>query len=57
MMKGQTAQIKQTPEFLKGRVLTLRNAFSHQHQNLSTNRLENNNLAMVEHTPRNQNSC
>ena len=56
MVTGQTAQTNQIPEFLTGRVLTPRNPPSHQYQNLSTQISQDNNLPMVEQTPRNQNS-
>ena len=36
MVTGQTAQTNQIPEFFTGRILTPRNASSHQYQNLST---------------------
>ena len=53
---GQTAQTNQFPEFLTGRTLTPRNPPSHQYQNLSTQLSQDNNLPVVEQTPRNQNS-
>ena len=56
MLTGQTAQTIQFPEFLTGRILTPRNPPSHQYQNLSTQVSQDNNLPVVEHTPRNQNS-
>ena len=56
MVRGQTAQTNQFPEFLTGRILTPRNPPSHQYQNLSTQVSQNNNLPVVEQTPRNQNS-
>ena len=56
MVTGQTAQPVQFPEFLTGRTLTPRNPPSHQYQNLSTQVSQDNNLPMVEQTPRNQNS-
>ena len=56
MVTEQTAQTNQFPEFLTGRILTPRNPPSHQYQNLSTQVLQDNNLPMVEQTPRNQNS-
>ena len=56
MVTGQTAQTNQIPEFLTGRISTPRNPPSHQHQNLSTQVSQDNNLPMVEQTPRNQNS-
>ena len=55
MVTGQTAQTKQFAEFLTGRNLTPRNPPSHQYQNLSTQVSQNNNLPLVEQTPRNQN--
>ena len=56
MMTGQTAQTNQFPEFLTGRILTSRHPPSHQYQNLSTQETQDNNLPVVEQTPRNQNS-
>ena len=56
MVTGQTAQPNQFPEFLTGRIVTPRNPPSHQYQNLSTQVSQDNNLPMVEQTPRNQNS-
>ena len=56
MVTGQTAQTSQIREFLNGRSLTPRNPPSHQHQNLSTQVSQDNNLPTVEQTPRNQNS-
>ena len=56
MVTGQTAQTNQLPEFLTGRIVTPRNPPSHQYQNLSTQVSQDNNLPVVEQTPRNQNS-
>ena len=56
MVTGQTAQPNQFPEFLTGRIVTPRNPPSHQHQNPSTQVSQDNNLPVVEQTPRNQNS-
>ena len=56
MVTGQTAQQNQFPEFLTGRIVTPRNPPSHQYQNLSTQVSQDNNLPMVEQTPRNQKS-
>ena len=56
MVTGQTTQTNRIPEFLTGRILTPRISPSHQHQNLSTQVSQDNNLPMVEQTPRNQNS-
>ena len=56
MVTGQTAQTNQIREFPTGRTLTPHNPPSHQHQNLSTQVSQDNNLPMVEQTPRNQNS-
>ena len=56
MVTGQKDQTNQILEFLTGRILTPRNPSSHQHQNLSTQVSQDNNLPMVEQTPRNQNS-
>ena len=55
MVIGQTAQTNQFPEFLTGRIVTPRNPPSHQYQNLSTQVSQDNNLPVVEQTPRNQN--
>ena len=55
MVTGQTAQTNQLLEFLTGRIVTPRNPPSHQYQNLSTQVSQNNNLPVVEQTPRNQN--
>ena len=56
MVTGQTAQPNQFPEFLTGRIVTPHNPASHQYQNLSTQVSQDNNLPVVEQTPRNQNS-
>ena len=56
MVTEQTAQTNQFPEFLTGRIVTPRNPPSHQYQNLSTQVSQDNNLPVVEQTPRNQNS-
>ena len=56
MVRGQTAQPNQFPEFLTGRIVTPRNPPSHQYQNLSTQVSQDDNLPAVEQTPRNQNS-
>ena len=56
MATEQTAQTNQIPEFLTGQVLTPRNPSSHQYQNLSTQKSQDNNLPVVEQTPRHQNS-
>ena len=56
MVTGQTTQPNQFPEFLTGRIVTPRNPPSHQYQNLSTQVSQDNNLPVVEQTPRNQNS-
>ena len=56
MVTGQAAQTNQFPEFITGRILTPRNPPSHQHQNLSTQVSQDNNLPVVEQTSRNQNS-
>ena len=55
MVTGQTAQKNQFPEFLTGRIQTPRNPPSHHYQNLSTQISQDNNLPVVEQTPRNQN--
>ena len=51
----QTTQKNQIPEFFTGRILSPRNPSSHQYQNLSTQVSQDNNLPVVEQTPRNQN--
>ena len=56
MAAGQTNQTNQSPEFLTGRTLQPRNPPSHQYQNQSTQVSQDNNLPLVEETPRNQNS-
>ena len=56
IMTGQTAQTNQIAEFLTGRALTPRNPPSLQHENLLTQVSQDNNLPMVEQTPRNQTS-
>ena len=56
MVTGQTAQTNQFPEFLTERTQTPSNPPSHQYQNLSTQVSQDNNLPMVEQTPRHQNS-
>ena len=48
MVTGQTIETNQAPEFLTGRILTSRNPPSNQHQNLSTQLSQDNNLPMVE---------
>ena len=55
MVTGQTAQTNQFPEFLAGRIITPRKSPLHQYQNLSTQVSHDNNLPVVEQTPRNQN--
>ena len=55
MVTGQTTQRNQIPEFFTGRILSPRNPPSHQYQNLSTQVSQDNNLPVVEQTPRNQN--
>ena len=56
MVTGQTAQPNQVHEFLTGRIVTPRNPPSHQYQNLSTQVSQDNNLPVVEQSPRHQNS-
>ena len=56
MVTGQKTQTNQFPEFLTGRILTPRNPPSHQNQNLSTQVSQDNNLPVVEQTPKNQTS-
>ena len=55
MVTGQTTQKSQILEFFTGRILTPPTPPSPQHQNLSTQVSQNNNLPMIEQTPRNQN--
>ena len=55
MVRGQTAQTNQFPEFLTGRIVTPRKPPSIQYQNLSTQVSQDNNLPVAEQTPRNQN--
>ena len=55
MVTGETVQTNQIPEFLIERNLTPRISPPHQHQNLSTQVSQDNNLPMVEQTPRKQN--
>ena len=55
MVTGQTAQTNQFPEFLTGSIVTPCSLPSHQYQNLSTQVSQDNNLPVVEQTPRNQN--
>ena len=55
IVTGQTTQTNQTPEFLTGNILTPRSPPSHQYQNLSTQVSQDNNLPVVEQTPRDQN--
>ena len=56
VVTGQTSQTNQFPEFLTGHIVTPRNPPSHQYQNVSTQVSQDNNLPVVEQTPRNQNS-
>ena len=56
MVTGHTAQSNQFPEFPTGRILTPRKPPPHQHQNLSTQISQDNNLPIVEQTPRYQKS-
>ena len=56
IVAGQTAQSNQLPEFVTGRNLAPRNPPSLQYQNLPTQVSQDNNLPIVEQTPRNQNS-
>ena len=56
MVTRQTAQTNQFARFLTGRIVTPRNPPSHQYQNLSTQVSQDNNLPVVEQTPRNQSS-
>ena len=52
MMTGLTTQTNQITEYLTGHILTPRNSALHQHQNLSTQVRQDNNLPMVEQSPR-----
>ena len=54
MVRGQTKQTNQIPEFLTGRNLTPRNPPSHQNQNLSKQVSQDTNLPLVEQTQRTQ---
>ena len=54
MVTGRTAQTNQIPVFLTGLILTPRNPPSHQHQILSTQVSQDNNIPMVGRTPRKQ---
>ena len=54
MVTGQRAQKNQFPGLVTGRILTPRNPPSHQYQNLLTQKSQDNNLPVVEQTPRNQ---
>ena len=56
MVTEQSAQTNPIPEFLTRRILTPRNPPSHQHQNLSTQVSQDNDLPRAEQTPRTQNS-
>ena len=56
MVTRHKTQTNQTPEFLTRPILTPRNRPSHQHKNLSKQVSQENNLPIVEQTPRNQNS-
>ena len=56
MVTDRTAQKYQISRFLAGRILTSNDPSSHQHQIRSTHKSQDNNLPMVEHTPRNQSS-
>ena len=55
IVTGQTAQTNQIPEFFTGRILTPHNPPSHQHKHLSTQVSQDNNLPLVEQSPKNQN--
>ena len=55
MVTVQTPQTNQLPEFITWRNLTPRNSASPQHQVLSTQVSQNNNLPMLEEIPRDQN--
>ena len=56
VVTGQTIQTNQIPEFLTGCNLAPRDSQSHQHQNQSTQVSQDNNLPLVERTPRSENS-
>ena len=56
MVTGQTAQPNQFSEFLTGRNVTPRDPPTHQYQNPSTQVSQDNNLPVLERTPRSQNS-
>ena len=56
MVAGQRVETSKIPEFFTVRILTLHIPPSHQLQNPSTQVSQDNNLPMVETTPRNQNS-
>ena len=56
MVTGQTTKTNQISEFLTGSTLTPGNPPSQHHQNLSTEVSQDNNLPVVEQTPKNQNS-
>ena len=55
-MTGQAAKTNEIPEFLTVCILTPSNPSSYRHQNLLTQVSQDNNLPMIERTPRNQNS-
>ena len=55
MVTGQTAQTNQIPQFLTGHISKPSNLPSHQHQSLSTQVSQDDNLPIVEQQPRNQN--
>ena len=56
MVTGQTALPNQFPEFLTGRIVTPCNHATHHHINIRScqHKYHNNNLPVVEQTPRNQ---
>ena len=56
MATRQAIQTNQILEIFTGRILTPRNPPSHQHQNLSRQVSQDNNLLMSEQTPKNSNS-
>ena len=56
MVTGQAGQTNQFLEIFIARILSPHNPPSHQYQNLSTQVSQDNNLPVVEQTPRNQNS-
>ena len=56
MVTGKTAQASQIPEFPTAQILTQLDTPSHKYQTLSTQASQNNNLPLVQHTQKHQNS-